>query len=68
MQFVLIIIPILYVLAGAGVLYAVVRLAIVHALRQSRNEARIEQRVPKAATWLDDDERRLLEMSNTAHD
>lgn len=63
-----IIIPILYILAGAGVLYAIIRFAIVHALRQARNEARIERRVPKAATWLDADERRLLEMSNTSHD
>jgi hypothetical protein len=68
MEFVLIIIPILYVLAGAGVLYAVIRFAIVHALRQARNEARIEQRVPKAATWLDADERRLLDMSNASFD
>jgi len=67
MEVVLIIIPILYVLAGAGVLYAVVRFAIVHALRQARHEARIEQRVPKAATWLDDDERRLLKLSKALH-
>ncbi|WP_344818708.1 hypothetical protein [Microbacterium soli] len=63
-----IIFMVLYVLAGAGILYAILRFAIVHALRQARNEARIEQRLPKAATWLDDDEQRLLEMSKTAHD
>jgi hypothetical protein len=68
MQFLLILLPILYVVAGACVLYAIVRFAVVHALRQARNEARIERRLPKAATWLDDDERRLLEMSNASRD
>jgi len=68
MEFITITIPILYTLAGAGVLYAIIRFAVVHALRQARNEARIEQRVSKAATWLDDDERRLLDISNASHD
>ncbi len=54
---------ILYLVAIACVLYAIVRFAIVHALRQARHEARIEQRVPNAATWLKGDERSLLEMS-----
>ncbi|HTN54795.1 MAG TPA: hypothetical protein VLZ82_01330 [Microbacterium sp.] len=62
----LILLPILYVLVGACIVYATVRFAIVHALRQARNETRIEQRVPKAATWLDEDERRLLDMSNAS--
>lgn len=57
---------VLTIIAGAGVLYATVRFTIVHALRQSRNEERIEQRVPKAATWLNEDERRLLDISNTS--
>ncbi|MBY6062689.1 hypothetical protein [Microbacterium esteraromaticum] len=61
-------VPILYVLAIAAVVYAVIRFAIVHALRQARNEERIERRVPKAATWLDADERRLLTLSNTSRD
>ncbi|GAA2870594.1 hypothetical protein [Microbacterium arabinogalactanolyticum] len=68
MEFLLIIFPILYILAGAGLVYAVIRFAIVHALRQARNEARIERRVPKAATWLDEDERRLLDVSNASQD
>ncbi|MGB3731530.1 hypothetical protein [Microbacterium sp.] len=68
MQFLVILIPILYVLVGACILYATVRFAIVHALRQARNEARIERRVPNAATWLGQDERRLLDMSNASHD
>lgn len=66
MQILVIMIPILYVLAIAAVAYAVIRFAIVHALRQARNEERIERRLPKAATWLDEDERRLLELSNTS--
>ncbi|SJN17321.1 hypothetical protein FM104_01345 [Microbacterium esteraromaticum] len=68
MEFLAIIIPIAYVFAGACVAYAIIRFAIVHALRQSRNEARIERHLPKAATWLDGDERRLLEISNTTQD
>lgn len=68
MELVLILIPILYILVGACILYAIIRFAIVHALRQARNEARIERRVTKAATWLDEDERRLLEISNDSRD
>jgi len=49
---------VIYLVAIACVLYA-----IVHALRQARHEARIEQQVPNAATWLKGDERSLLEMS-----
>lgn len=59
---------ILYLLAAACVLYAIVRFAVVHALRQARHEARIEQRVPNAATWLKGDERSLLEMANSSRD
>lgn len=54
---------IVYLIAFACALYAIVRFAVVHALRQARHEARIEQRVPNAATWLKGDERSLLEMS-----
>ncbi|PKI91481.1 hypothetical protein CW368_05995 [Actinomycetales bacterium SN12] len=57
---------ILYVIAAACVLYAVIRFAIVHALRQARHEARIEQRVASAATWLKGDEHRLLDVSNSS--
>lgn len=59
---------ILYVLAIACVLYAVIRFATVHALRQARHEARIERRVPNAATWLKGEERSLLELSNASRD
>lgn len=55
-------------LAFAGVLYAIIRFAIVHALRQARHEARIEQHVPRAATWLKGEERRLLDVSNSSHE
>ncbi|MEV7619357.1 hypothetical protein AB0N59_04375 [Microbacterium sp. NPDC089321] len=58
----------LQILAFAGVLYAIIRFAIVHALRQARHEARIEQHVPKAATWLKGEERRLLDVSNSSHE
>lgn len=59
---------ILSILAFAGVLYAIIRFAIVHALRQARHEARIERHVPKAATWLKRDEHDLLDLSNPSHD
>ncbi|WP_336644654.1 hypothetical protein [Microbacterium sp. USHLN186] len=57
---------ILWVVAIACVVYAIIRFAVVHALRQARHEARIEQGVPNAATWLKGDERRLLEISNSS--
>lgn len=59
---------ILYPLVAVCVLYAIVRFAIVHAFRQARHEARLEQHVPNAATWLKGEERSLLEMSNSAHE
>ncbi|WP_298041486.1 hypothetical protein [uncultured Microbacterium sp.] len=55
----------LAVLAGNVVLvvigYIVVRFAIVSAMRQARHEARVEQELPAAATWLNKDEKALLE-------
>lgn len=57
-----------YVLALACILYAIIRFAVVHALRQARHEARIEQGLPDAATWLNRDERSLLDMANSSRD
>jgi hypothetical protein len=68
MEVLIIMLPILYVVVGACVVYATVRFAIVHALRQARGEERIERRLPNAATWLDEDERRLLDVSNASQD
>ena len=56
------------VLVLASVAYAVIRFATVHALRQARHEARLERRVPNAATWLKGEERDLLNLSNTSRD
>lgn len=66
MAFLAIAIPILYVLAIAGVAYAVIRFAIVHALRQARHETRVEKGLPNAATWLKGEEHRLLEIANAS--
>lgn len=68
MAFFAVLIPVLYVLAIGAVAYAVIRFAVVHALRQARHEARVEQRLPRAATWLKGEEHRLLEITNASHD